>query len=133
MASIVRIIFLAFLLTTLLFLANARPMDPNPTSSRRSSTSLSLVARLKLDEEPTGCWDSLIELQSCTGEIIMFFLNGETELGHSCCQAIRTISNHCWPSMIGALGFTTEETHVLEGYCDHEQNSPPSIGPNNIN
>lgn len=50
----------------------------------------------------------------------MFFLNGEADLGHSCCQAIRTISHHCWPTIIDSLGFTTEETHVLEGYCDHE-------------
>ncbi|XWS19929.1 hypothetical protein CRYUN_Cryun31cG0058300 [Craigia yunnanensis] len=59
-----------------------------------------------------NCWDSLIQLQSCTG-ISMFFLNGETDLGHSCYQTIRTLSHQCWPNMIDALGFTTEETHVF--------------------
>ena len=91
------------------------------------------MARLKVDEESPNCWDSLIHLQSCTGELIMFFLNGETDLGDSCCQAISTISHQCWPTMIDALGFTTEETNVLEGYCDHEDDqSPPSVGPSKL-
>ncbi|XP_022777254.1 egg cell-secreted protein 1.2-like [Durio zibethinus] len=130
MASIsFRVFFFAFLLAlSLLFMANARQVDDfEPT------TTTDLMARLKLDEESTNCWDSLIQLQSCTGELIMFFLNGETDLGHSCCQAIRTISHQCWPSMIDALGFTKEETHVLEGYCDHEDDqSPRSVGSSKL-
>ena len=91
------------------------------------------MARLKVDEESLYCWDSLIELQSLTGELTMFFLNGETDLGHSRCKAIRTISHHCWPTMIDALGFTTEETHVLEGYCDREDDqSPSSVGSSKL-
>nr|CAD1839877.1 unnamed protein product [Ananas comosus var. bracteatus] len=31
----------------------------------------------------TQCWDSLVELRSCTGEVILFFLNGETYLGRA--------------------------------------------------
>ncbi|XVE88479.1 hypothetical protein DITRI_Ditri19aG0072700 [Diplodiscus trichospermus] len=104
-------------------MAKARTLDdPKPTTR----TTISLVARLKVDEESSNCWDSLIQLQSCTGEIIVFFMNGEADLGDSCCKAIRTICRQCWPTMIVSLGFTTEETHVLEGYCDHEddQSSP---------
>ncbi|KAK1555982.1 hypothetical protein Q3G72_034139 [Acer saccharum] len=75
---------------------NARPLLP----------SSSLVARLKLEDELPNCWNSLIRLQSCTGEIILFFLNG----------------------------FTIEGGDILEGYCDHETaddnhhhtQSPPS-------
>ncbi|KDO83758.1 hypothetical protein CISIN_1g0394172mg, partial [Citrus sinensis] len=66
------------------------------------------------------CWDSLIQIQACSGEIILFFLNGETYLGDGCCNAIRTIRKKCWPNMIDTLGFTAEEGDVLEGYCDHE-------------
>ena len=85
-----------------------------------------LMARLKLDDESSNCWDSLIQLQACTGEVILFFLNGETYLGPSCCQAIRIIGQHCWPAMFGTIGFTTEEVDVLEGYCDEETaHSPP--------
>ena len=112
------------LYTTLLFTAIptfiARPAFVSvPATSN-------LVARLKLDDESSNCWDSLIQLQSCTGEIIMFFLNGETYLGPSCCQAIRIIGQHCWPAMFGTVGFTTEEADVLQGYCDEEvAHSPP--------
>ncbi|MBA0745491.1 hypothetical protein Gogos_008066, partial [Gossypium gossypioides] len=109
MGSTFRVFFFALLLlSSLLFMAKARPLDlPKTTAS-------DLLARLKLDEESPDCWSSLIQLQSCTGELIMFFLNGETEIGKSCCLAIRTISHLCWPTMIDALGFTAEESHVIE-------------------
>ncbi|CAL8173863.1 unnamed protein product [Prunus armeniaca] len=70
-------------------------------------------------------------------EVVMFFfLNVETYLGHSCCEAIRTIEHQCWPALLGTLGFTAEETDVLKGYCDEADHvkslpanppSPPSI------
>jgi hypothetical protein len=94
-----------------------------------------LSTRLKLDEESSNCWDSLLQLQACTGEIVLFFLNGETQLGHSCCQALSTIGEHCWPNMIDTLGFTTEESQILEGYCDKAADpttpspSAPSVVP----
>ncbi|KAK8643148.1 hypothetical protein V6N13_012456 [Hibiscus sabdariffa] len=81
---------------------------------------LALVARLKLDADSPSCWDSLTQIQSCTGEVIMFFLNGETYLSDACCHAIHTISHQCWPDMLETLGYTTEEGDILEGYCDHE-------------
>ncbi|KAL9665315.1 hypothetical protein QQ045_020732 [Rhodiola kirilowii] len=80
-----------------------------------------MLARLKLDDETSSnsCWDSLFTLQSCTGEVILFFLSGETTyLGKSCCQAIRIIEHDCWPSMLTSLGYTDEEGFVLRGYCN---------------
>ncbi|KAM0954601.1 putative Egg cell-secreted protein 1.1/1.5 [Dioscorea sansibarensis] len=61
------------------------------------------------------CWESLLALKSCTGEVILFFLNGETYLGPSCCKAIRVIEHHCWAAeaMLAALGFTPEEGDAL--------------------
>ncbi|EEF38038.1 egg cell-secreted protein 1.1 [Ricinus communis] len=123
---IVLIVVLSYFTTELT--AKARPLSLSPT----------LLARLKLDEEASSisCWDSLVQLQACTGEIILFFLNGETYLGHSCCEAIRIITKQCWPTMIDTLGFTTEEGDILEGYCDKADDdstyppSPPSLGPN---
>ncbi|KAJ9146114.1 hypothetical protein P3X46_028421 [Hevea brasiliensis] len=95
----------------------AKPLSPDS----------SLLARLKLDEDSTSCWDSLIQIQACSGEMILFFLNGETYLGHSCCNAIRTITKQCWPNMIDTLGFSTEESDILEGYCDRaDDGSPPT-------
>ncbi|KAG4992112.1 hypothetical protein JHK87_025569 [Glycine soja] len=93
------------------------------------NASSSLTVRLKLEGEPSNCWDSLWQLQACSGEIVTFFVNGETYLGHGCCQAIRVIGHDCWPNIVASLGFTNEETDVLEGYCDQavDSPSPPSI------
>ncbi|KAK4756186.1 hypothetical protein SAY87_006313 [Trapa incisa] len=81
---------------------------------------LDLPARLMLvdDQEPPSCWESLFQLQSCTGEVIMFFVNGETYLGPKCCAAIRAVEQDCWPDLLATLGYTTEETDVLEEYCN---------------
>ncbi|XP_059623122.1 egg cell-secreted protein 1.1-like [Cornus florida] len=102
----------------------ARPMNSKST----------LMPRLKLDEEGSSwCWDSLYELQSCTGEVIQFFLNGETYLGPGCCHAIHTIQHQCWPNMLGSLGFTSEEGDILQGYCDatetNSNSNSTSIAP----
>ncbi|KAL3614652.1 hypothetical protein CASFOL_041409 [Castilleja foliolosa] len=114
--------------------ATARILDP----ISKSKTTLS--ARLKLDEADQGssnCWESLFQLQSCTTEIVFFFLNGETYLGPGCCQAIRIIQKDCWPNLLGSLGYTTEEGDILEGYCDAGEGgsavpkpqSPPKLAP----
>ncbi|XP_039049330.1 egg cell-secreted protein 1.1-like [Hibiscus syriacus] len=127
MGSTCRVFFYAFVFAMSMFLmAEARPLDLPKTATS------DLLARLKLDEESADCWGSLIQLQSCTGELIIFFMNGETEIGQNCCHAIRTVSHQCWPNLIDALGFTTEETHALEGYCDHEDDqSKPSVAVTN--
>ncbi|KAJ4822034.1 hypothetical protein Tsubulata_001614 [Turnera subulata] len=112
--------------------AKARPLISSTTPNL-------MISRLKLDGETSNCWESLSQLQACTGEIIVFFLNGETQLGHGCCQALTTIGLHCWPNMLGTLGFTPEESQILEGYCkkaEHEDVSTPSLPkgvvPNNF-
>ncbi|CAH2061573.1 unnamed protein product [Thlaspi arvense] len=70
------------------------------------------------------CWDALYELKSCTNEIVLFFLNGETKLGVDCCHAVEVITTNCWPAMLTSLGFTSDETNVLRGFCQ----SPNSGG-----
>ncbi|GER45106.1 hypothetical protein STAS_22017 [Striga asiatica] len=113
-------LLLSLVLTSLLVSSStisARKINPHSTAS-------TLSARLKLDQHnPQGtatspCWDALFELQSCSGEVVLFFLNGETQLGPACCGAIRTIEHECWPSMLRSLGITAEESDVLRGYCD---------------
>ncbi|KFK32864.1 hypothetical protein AALP_AA6G297100 [Arabis alpina] len=74
------------------------------------------------------CWDALYELKSCTNEIILFFLNGETKLGSGCCNAVEVITSDCWPAMLTSLGFTSEETNVLRGFCQ-SPNSGGSSSP----
>ncbi|KAM7254196.1 hypothetical protein ACFE04_031878 [Oxalis oulophora] len=117
MAFTCKVLFFTILLV--LTNTNARLLE---SSKPLSSSSLSLAARLKVDDDSseTNCWDTLFHLQACSGELILFFLNGETYLGRGCCQAIHTIGNKCWPNMIDTLGFTSEEGDILEGYCDHQ-------------
>ncbi|XP_062099693.1 egg cell-secreted protein 1.1-like [Humulus lupulus] len=117
------------ILTTLVAAAMALPTSMARPGDSIPASSSDLMARLKLDDESSNCWDSLIQLQSCTGEVILFFLNGETYLGPSCCHAIRIIGNHCWPAMFGTIGFTTQEVDLLQGYCDHEETTPHSPPP----
>ncbi|KAL6315519.1 hypothetical protein AAG906_000819 [Vitis piasezkii] len=88
-------------------------------SARYLDKSFSLAARLHADDDSSSkCWESLLELQACTGEVVLFFLNGETHLGAGCCQAIQTIEHQCWPAMLTSIGFTAEEGDILQGYCD---------------
>ncbi|CAL9155402.1 unnamed protein product [Musa hybrid cultivar] len=122
-------LFLAMLFLTILALA----VVPDFTEARTVAQQLQLVERLQSDGLKV-CWDSLMELRSCTGEVILFFLNGETYLGPSCCRAIRVIVHHCWTAevMLAALGFTPQEGDVLRGYCDAEASagaSPPPPPP----
>lgn len=84
----------------------------------RPNSETSLATRIKLDGETLDCWGSLYELQPCTGEVITFFLSGETYLGPNCFQAIKIIQHECWPTLLGSLGYTTEEGDILEAYCD---------------
>ncbi|KAM0953453.1 putative Egg cell-secreted protein 1.1/1.5 [Dioscorea sansibarensis] len=85
----------------------------------------SLAERVE-SEGMARCWESLLALKSCTGEVILFFLNGETYLGPSCCKAIRVIEHNCWAAeaMLAALGFTPEEGDALRGFCDASSPAP---------
>ena len=96
-----------FLPFSMAFLAMARPFNSH----------LILATRLQLENQ-TNCWESLFELQSCTGEVIMFFLNGEIYLGPNCCHAIKIIHHENWPAMMGYLGFTKQDSDILLGFCD---------------
>lgn len=103
----------------------------NIATARMLDSRSALPARLKLEEVEgsSNCWESLFELQSCTAEVVLFFLNGETYLGPGCCQAIRIIQHDCWPTMLGSLGYTTEEGDILRGYCDASSAVPPPPSP----
>ncbi|KAL9664618.1 hypothetical protein QQ045_020023 [Rhodiola kirilowii] len=109
---------LSFVLALFLISAATSPIASRSLVEVKPASTM--LARLKLDDETSSnsCWDSLFTLQSCTGEVILFFLSGETYLGKSCCQAIRIIEHDCWPSMLTSLGYTDEEGFVLRGYCN---------------
>ncbi|KAJ1699053.1 hypothetical protein LUZ63_007565 [Rhynchospora breviuscula] len=117
-------------LFTILLLTITLSTISNPTEAR--SFRPNLEARLQ-SNGLVQCWDSLIELRACSGEIILFFVNGEAYLGPGCCRAIGVIQHQCWAAdaMLAALGFTAEEGNVLRGYCDatKDQNYGPVSAP----
>ncbi|CAF2032894.1 hypothetical protein Bca4012_081133 [Brassica carinata] len=94
------------------------------------SESTNIAARLQ-SGGLMDCWNALYELKSCTDEIVLFFLNGETKLGVSCCEAVDVITTSCWPAMLTSLGFTSEEANVLRGFCQdpNSSDSSPAASP----
>lgn len=102
-------IFTSFL--TLIYPSSITESSPN--------SKMSLATQLKFAGDSTSnCWRSLFELRACTNEIITFFLNSETDLSYNCCHAIKFIQHECWPTLLGSLGYTMEESDILEAYCD---------------
>lgn len=77
-----------------------------------------LAARIEASEGLLTCWNALVDIKSCSNEIITFFVNGQADIGPGCCQAISVITHNCWPAMLTSLGFTAEEGNILRGYCD---------------
>lgn len=117
MSLLRRVLLLALAVSSLFSLAAPRAIPP-------------VGARLatRLADEKAGlvdCWNALTELRSCTNEIVLFFLNGESYLTIGCCRAIRVITRNCWPTMLDSLGFTSQEADILRGYCDAETAAPP--------
>lgn len=88
-----------------------------------------LSARLQTNGDVVDCWSSLLELKSCSNEIVLFFMNGEAHIGPECCHAIYVITRNCWPAMLTSLGFTVEEANILRGYCDAAAASTPALAP----
>ncbi|KAJ1429722.1 Prolamin-like domain [Sesbania bispinosa] len=82
----------------------------------------------KTNGDLVDCWSSLLELRSCSNEIVLFFINGEADIGPECCRAITVITHNCWPAMLTSLGFTAEEGNILRGYCDAAA-STPALAP----
>lgn len=94
-------------------------------------TAIAITAQRDIKErlETSGglveCWTALLELKSCSNEIVLFFLNGQTDIGNDCCRAVVFIARNCWPAMLTSLGFTVQEGDILQGYCDAIAAAPP--------
>ncbi|KAK8586709.1 hypothetical protein V6N12_021238 [Hibiscus sabdariffa] len=108
------------------FLANAAAAR-GVTWSMYSQPGHNLAARLQASGGLVECWNALNELKSCTNEIVLYFVNGQTDIGPDCCRTIGIITRNCWPTMLTSLGFTSEEGNVLRGYCD--ASSAPAPAP----
>ncbi|KAK9217957.1 hypothetical protein WN943_006589 [Citrus x changshan-huyou] len=77
-----------------------------------------LATRLEASGGLTECWNALIELKSCSNEIVIFFLNSQVDIGPDCCRAIDIITHNYGLAMLTSLEFTTEEGNILRGYRD---------------
>ncbi|KAL9416640.1 hypothetical protein AB3S75_039771 [Citrus x aurantiifolia] len=77
-----------------------------------------LATRLETSGGLTECWNALMELKSCSNEIVIFFLNSQADIALYCCRTIDIITRNCWSAMLTSLGHTAEEGNVLRGYCD---------------
>ncbi|KAK9223009.1 hypothetical protein WN944_011451 [Citrus x changshan-huyou] len=87
--------------------------------------SYDLATRLEASGGLTECWNTLMELKSCSNEIVIFFLNNWADIGLDCCRAIEIIIRNCWPTMLTSLGFTAKEGNIQRGYCDASFAPPP--------
>ncbi|MED6199472.1 hypothetical protein PIB30_076232 [Stylosanthes scabra] len=75
--------------------------------------------------EHADCLKSLVELRSCSNEILHYFTNGGVDLiSYHCCCAINVIAHNCWPALLISLGITLQQAHYLCGYCDASASSP---------
>lgn len=126
----------------LLVLAHGAPSPaggPTPVAVRPWVARLQALHDLSVSgEQQQGggfgeCWGAVMGLSSCYGEILLFFVNGESYIGPDCCVAIRGATRYCWPAMLASVGFTAEEADVLRGFCDGEEaeatRAPPPAVP----
>ncbi|CAD6210785.1 unnamed protein product [Miscanthus lutarioriparius] len=81
-------------LTFLALLAASTAAHRTPPTAFAPSSSPSVRGLPALAERLEGaeaqlCWEALVEIKSCKGEIIILFIKGEAFLGPGCCRAIR--------------------------------------------
>lgn len=76
-----------------------------------------IATRLEGEGGMMECWSAVLELKSCSSEMVVFLMSGEGYLGMECCRAIRVITHNCWPSMLASIGFTSNEADILRDYC----------------
>ncbi|KAK1649578.1 hypothetical protein QYE76_067383 [Lolium multiflorum] len=107
---------------------------PAPLVARLDAAFAGLEGSVQQPSDGVGgwmmeCWSAVTELRSCTNEIVLFFLSGDSFVSRDCCLIIRTITRHCWPAMLASVGFTAEEAGILRGFCDAEvggAHAPPA-------
>ncbi|XP_024045681.1 egg cell-secreted protein 1.4-like [Citrus clementina] len=119
-------VFFILNLTCLIMTNIANVISRNDRLNNNMKPSYDLTTRVEDSGGLTKCWNALMELKSCSNEIVIFFLNNKADIGPYRCRAIDIITRNCWPAMLTSLGFTAEEGNILRGYCD--ASSAPSPG-----
>ncbi|MED6215801.1 hypothetical protein PIB30_001418 [Stylosanthes scabra] len=66
--------------------------------------------------EHTDCLKSLVELRSCSNEILHYFTNGGVDLiSYHCCCAISVITHNCWPTwLLNHHGYIKRRSALLQ-------------------
>ncbi|KAH6833759.1 hypothetical protein C2S53_009768 [Perilla frutescens var. hirtella] len=85
--------------------------------------------RPELESTGLDCWTALYKIRSCSNEIVAYFAVGSIDITPPCCEAIALITHHCWPAVLGVLGYGPNQTDVLRGYCDATASSAVGFGP----
>ncbi|KAL9462829.1 hypothetical protein AB3S75_000772 [Citrus x aurantiifolia] len=111
-------VFFILSLTCLIMKKIANATSRNDRLNNNMKPSYDLAARLEASGGLTECWNVLMELKSCSNEIVLLFLNSQADIGPDCSRAIDIITRNCWRAMLTSLEFTAEEGNILRGYCD---------------
>ncbi|KAL9435853.1 hypothetical protein AB3S75_022008 [Citrus x aurantiifolia] len=119
-------VFFILALTWLIMANITNTTSRNDRLNNNMKLSYDLATRLKASGGLTECWNTLMEMKSCSNEIVIFFLNSQDDIGLDYCRAIDIITRNCLPVMLTSLGFTAEKGNILRGYCD--ASSTPSPG-----
>lgn len=83
----------------------------------------------EVEGQALDCWTALYKIRSCSNEIIAYFTNGTIDITPPCCEAVALITHHCWPAVLGALGYSPDQTNILRGYCDATASFVAGFGP----
>ena len=118
-------VFFILSLTCLIMENIANATSRNDRLNNNIKPGYDLAIRLEASGGLTECWNMLMELKSCSNEIVILFLNSQAYIGPDCSRAIDILTRNCWPAMLTSLRFTAEEGNMLRGYCDASSASFP--------
>ncbi|KAK9229767.1 hypothetical protein WN944_022733 [Citrus x changshan-huyou] len=107
-------VFFILSLTCLIMENIANATSRNDRLNNNMKPSYDLAARLEASGGLTECWNALMELKSCSNEIVILFLNSQAYIGPDCSRAIDIITRNYWPAMLTSLEFTAKEGEHTE-------------------
>ncbi|GAY67880.1 hypothetical protein CUMW_259940 [Citrus unshiu] len=90
-------VFFILALTCLIMANIANATSRNVRLNNNMKPGYDLATRLEASGGLTECWNALMELKSCSNEIVICFLNRQADIGPDCCRAIDIITRNCCP------------------------------------
>ncbi|GAY49670.1 hypothetical protein CUMW_120890 [Citrus unshiu] len=74
-------VFFILVLTCLIMETIANATSMNDCLNNIMKPGYDLTTRFEASEGLTECWNALMELKSCSNEIVIFFLNSQADIG----------------------------------------------------